>query len=56
MLPASDAVLVAVGKPFSLKAEMVKSGALVNDIGIIQVICAGGQPTIVGDVDTETSQ
>jgi len=49
----ADAVLVAVGKPRFLKADMVKPGALVIDIGINQVAGPDGEPTIVGDVDTE---
>jgi methylenetetrahydrofolate dehydrogenase (NADP+)/methenyltetrahydrofolate cyclohydrolase len=48
----ADAVLVAVGKPRFLKADMVKPGALVVDIGINQVE-ENGETRIVGDVDTE---
>jgi methylenetetrahydrofolate dehydrogenase (NADP+)/methenyltetrahydrofolate cyclohydrolase len=47
----ADAVLVAVGKPRFLKADMVKPGALVIDIGINQVE-ENGETRIVGDVDT----
>jgi methylenetetrahydrofolate dehydrogenase (NADP+)/methenyltetrahydrofolate cyclohydrolase len=49
----ADAVLVAVGKPKFLKADMVKPGAAVIDIGINQVTMPDGQPAIVGDVDTD---
>jgi methylenetetrahydrofolate dehydrogenase (NADP+) / methenyltetrahydrofolate cyclohydrolase len=49
----ADAVLVAVGKPHFLRADMVKPGAAVIDIGITQVTGPGGETTIVGDVDTE---
>lgn len=49
----ADAVLVAVGKPKFLSADMVKPGAAVIDIGINQVIDDDGQARIVGDVDTE---
>jgi methylenetetrahydrofolate dehydrogenase (NADP+)/methenyltetrahydrofolate cyclohydrolase len=49
----ADAVLVAVGKPGFLKADMVKPGAAVIDIGINQVIGDDGQAKIVGDVDTD---
>jgi methylenetetrahydrofolate dehydrogenase (NADP+)/methenyltetrahydrofolate cyclohydrolase len=49
----ADAVLVAVGKPKFLHADMVKPGAAVIDIGINQVTGADGQTMIVGDVDTE---
>ena len=49
----ADAVLVAVGKPKFLRADMVKPGAAVIDIGINQVTGPDGQVSIVGDVDTE---
>jgi methylenetetrahydrofolate dehydrogenase (NADP+)/methenyltetrahydrofolate cyclohydrolase len=49
----ADAVLVAVGKPKFLRADMVKPGAAVIDIGINQVTDANGQTMIVGDADTE---
>jgi len=49
----ADAVLVAVGRPHFLKADMVKPGAAVIDIGINQVTGPDGQPKIVGDVDTD---
>lgn len=48
----ADAVLVAVGIPKFLTADMVKPGAAVIDIGINQVSGPDG-PTIVGDADTE---
>jgi methylenetetrahydrofolate dehydrogenase (NADP+)/methenyltetrahydrofolate cyclohydrolase len=49
----ADAVLVAVGKPHFLHADMVKPGAAVIDIGINHVVDAQGNSRIVGDVDTE---
>jgi methylenetetrahydrofolate dehydrogenase (NADP+)/methenyltetrahydrofolate cyclohydrolase len=49
----ADAVLVAVGKPKFLSADMVKPGAAVIDIGINQVTGPDGALMIVGDVDTE---
>jgi len=49
----ADAVLVAVGKPGLIKADMVKPGAAVIDIGINQVTDPDGSVRIVGDVDTE---
>jgi methylenetetrahydrofolate dehydrogenase (NADP+)/methenyltetrahydrofolate cyclohydrolase len=49
----ADAVLVAVGKPRFLRADMVKPGAAVIDIGINQITDADGQTRIVGDVDTD---
>jgi len=49
----ADAVLVAVGKPRFLRADMVKPGAAVIDIGINQVTGPDGETMIVGDVDTD---
>jgi methylenetetrahydrofolate dehydrogenase (NADP+)/methenyltetrahydrofolate cyclohydrolase len=49
----ADAVLVAVGKPKFLHADMVKPGAAVIDIGINQVTGPNGETLIVGDVDTD---
>ena len=50
----ADAVLVAVGKPKFLHADMVKPGAAVIDIGINQVTAPDGSTMIVGDVDTDS--
>jgi methylenetetrahydrofolate dehydrogenase (NADP+)/methenyltetrahydrofolate cyclohydrolase len=50
----ADAVLVAVGKPHFLQADMVKPGAAVIDIGINHVIDDDGNDSIVGDVDTDS--
>jgi methylenetetrahydrofolate dehydrogenase (NADP+)/methenyltetrahydrofolate cyclohydrolase len=50
----ADAVLVAVGKPKFLRADMVKPGAAVIDIGINQIPGPDGTPIIVGDVDTDS--
>jgi methylenetetrahydrofolate dehydrogenase (NADP+)/methenyltetrahydrofolate cyclohydrolase len=50
----ADAVLVAVGKPKFLHADMVKPGAAVIDIGINQVTGPHGETMIVGDVDTDS--
>jgi methylenetetrahydrofolate dehydrogenase (NADP+) / methenyltetrahydrofolate cyclohydrolase len=49
----ADAVLVAVGKPGFLRADMVKPGAAVIDIGINQITGPNGETMIVGDADTE---
>ena len=49
----ADAVLVAVGKPRFLSADMVKPGAAVIDIGINQLTEPNGDTRIVGDVDTD---
>jgi len=50
----ADAVLVAVGKPHFLHADMVKPGAAVIDIGINHVVGPDGKARIVGDVDTDS--
>lgn len=49
----ADAVMVAVGIPKFLKADMIKPGAAVIDIGINQIVGEDGTPRIVGDADTE---
>ena len=49
----ADAVLVAVGVPGLLTADMVKPGAAVIDIGINQVTGEDGSSRIVGDADTQ---
>jgi methylenetetrahydrofolate dehydrogenase (NADP+)/methenyltetrahydrofolate cyclohydrolase len=49
----ADAVLVAVGRPKFLRADMVKPGAAVIDIGINQIVGPDGETQIVGDADTD---
>ena len=46
-------MLVAVGVPGLLTADMVKPGAAVIDIGINQITGDDGSTRIVGDADTE---
>ena len=50
----ADALFVAVGKPRLIKADMVKPGAAVIDIGINSETAPDGSSRIVGDVDTES--
>jgi methylenetetrahydrofolate dehydrogenase (NADP+) / methenyltetrahydrofolate cyclohydrolase len=50
----ADALFVAVGKPRLIKADMVKPGAAVIDIGINAETTPDGISRIVGDVDTES--
>jgi len=50
----ADAVLVAVGRPKFLHADMVKPGAAVIDIGINLVVGPDGETHVVGDVDTDS--
>lgn len=49
----ADVVIVAVGIPHFLGADMVKPGAAVIDIGINQRTREDGTTEIVGDVDTD---
>jgi methylenetetrahydrofolate dehydrogenase (NADP+)/methenyltetrahydrofolate cyclohydrolase len=49
----ADAIIVAVGIPRFIKADMVKPGAAVIDIGINIISDDNGKTLIVGDVDTE---
>ncbi|CAG0951260.1 MAG: bifunctional 5,10-methylenetetrahydrofolate dehydrogenase/5,10-methenyltetrahydrofolate cyclohydrolase [Rhizobiaceae bacterium] len=50
----ADALFVAVGRPRLIKADMVKPGAAVIDIGINAETLPDGSSRIVGDVDTES--
>ncbi|HWK12897.1 MAG TPA: bifunctional 5,10-methylenetetrahydrofolate dehydrogenase/5,10-methenyltetrahydrofolate cyclohydrolase [Rhizobiaceae bacterium] len=50
----ADALFVAVGRPRLIKADMVKPGAAVIDIGINSETLPDGTQKIVGDVDTES--
>ncbi|WP_149709547.1 bifunctional methylenetetrahydrofolate dehydrogenase/methenyltetrahydrofolate cyclohydrolase FolD [Campylobacter concisus] len=45
----ADLIVVAIGKPFFLKADMVKDGAVVVDVGINRLY----DGRLVGDVDFE---
>ena len=46
----ADILVVAIGKPKYITANMVKDGAVVIDVGINRI---PGEKTIVGDVDFE---
>ena len=48
----ADVVLVAVGSPNLIGADMIKPGAVVIDIGINRIVTDDGTSHIVGDVDT----
>lgn len=50
----ADALFVAVGKPRLIRADMVKPGAAVIDIGINTETAPDGTQVIVGDVDTDS--
>lgn len=47
----ADLLIVAVGKPGLIRAEDVKPGAIVIDVGINRIKGADGERKIVGDVD-----
>ena len=51
----SDIIVAALGKPYFLKAEMVKQGAIVIDVGITRVVSDKTKSgfKIAGDVDFE---
>lgn len=51
----SDIIVAALGKPYFLKAEMVKEGAIVIDVGITRMVSDKTKSgfKIVGDVDFE---
>ncbi len=50
---SADIVVMAVGRPRLLKAEMVKPGAVVVDVGINRIQTPAGSEQLVGDVDYE---
>jgi methylenetetrahydrofolate dehydrogenase (NADP+)/methenyltetrahydrofolate cyclohydrolase len=47
----ADILVVAVGRPQLITAEMVKPGAIVVDVGMNRVTDATGKARLVGDVD-----
>lgn len=49
----ADIVIVAIGKPKFIKAEHLKQGAVVVDVGINEIADANAMKKIVGDVDQE---
>jgi len=50
---SADIVVMAVGRPRLLRAEMVKPGAVVVDVGINRIQGPDGSEQLVGDVDYE---
>ncbi len=46
----ADIVVVAVGKPGLVRAEWIKPGAIVIDVGINRIVTSDGQKRLVGDV------
>lgn len=51
MARQADILVAAVGRPGLVKADMVKPGAAVIDVGINRVTAADGSSRLVGDVD-----
>jgi methylenetetrahydrofolate dehydrogenase (NADP+)/methenyltetrahydrofolate cyclohydrolase len=49
----ADIMVVAIGKPNMVKANMVKQGAIIIDVGINRIDTGEGKMKLVGDVDFE---
>jgi methylenetetrahydrofolate dehydrogenase (NADP+) / methenyltetrahydrofolate cyclohydrolase len=47
----ADLVVAAVGRPELVKADWIKPGAIVIDVGIQRLADADGKTRLVGDVD-----
>jgi methylenetetrahydrofolate dehydrogenase (NADP+)/methenyltetrahydrofolate cyclohydrolase len=47
----ADILVAAIGKPELVKADWIKPGATVIDVGINRVAAEGGKTKLVGDVD-----
>jgi methylenetetrahydrofolate dehydrogenase (NADP+)/methenyltetrahydrofolate cyclohydrolase len=47
----ADIVVAAIGRPNLVKADWIKPGATVIDVGINRVSSADGKTRLVGDVD-----
>lgn len=47
----ADILVAAVGKPHMVKADWVKQGAIVIDVGINRITAPDGSTKLVGDVD-----
>jgi len=52
----ADILVAAIGKPEFVKADWVKPGATVIDVGINRVSAGEGKTRLVGDVDYETAK
>jgi methylenetetrahydrofolate dehydrogenase (NADP+) / methenyltetrahydrofolate cyclohydrolase len=50
---SADILIAAVGQPNLIRADMVKSGAIVIDVGINRIEDKTGKARLVGDVDFE---
>jgi methylenetetrahydrofolate dehydrogenase (NADP+)/methenyltetrahydrofolate cyclohydrolase len=52
----ADILVAAIGKPELVKADWIKPGATVIDVGINRVATEGGKTKLVGDVDYEAAK
>ena len=52
----ADIVVAAIGKPQFVKADWIKPGAVVIDVGINRVDAGDGKTKLVGDVDYEAAK
>ena len=52
----ADILVAAIGKPELVKADWIKPGAVVIDVGINRVDSGGGKTKLVGDVDFEAAK
>jgi len=52
----ADILVAAIGKPELVKADWIKPGAVVIDVGINRVDAGGGKTKLVGDVDFEAAK
>ena len=52
----ADILVAAIGKPEFVKADWVKPGAIVIDVGINRVDAGAGKTRLVGDVDYEAAK
>ena len=52
----ADIVVAAIGKPEMVKADWIKPGAVVIDVGINRVDAGEGKTKLVGDVDYEAAK
>jgi len=53
---SADILVAAIGRPDFIKADMVKPGAAVIDVGINRIVDYEGKSRLVGDVDFEAVQ
>lgn len=52
----ADILVVAIGKPGFVKADWIKPGAIVIDVGLNRVTDAAGKSKLVGDVDYDAAK